>query len=145
STVTGAAIAPEALADPRYWSTQVRLPVRYADAVQTAATLAARGIELGPHPTLAGLAALGGVTMPVHASLHRDQDAWATMMAALAEIHVGGTEVDWARIEPDIEPLRVDLPSYPFQREPLWVDLGSVDRGRIRRGGHPLLGSRIAQ
>ena len=57
STVTGGLVDAGAVADPGYWVRQVREPVRFADAVTTAAGqgLAAL-LELGPDGTLAALA-----------------------------------------------------------------------------------------
>jgi len=145
STVTGTAIAPDVLAEVSYWSNQIRQPVRFADAVRSAAAVAAHGVEVGPHPTLSALASLCNITMPVHPSLHRERDAWETLLTTAAELYVSGTPVAWQALDPERPANSIELPRYPFQRSSLWVDLGAQHARRAPRGGHPLLGVRIPQ
>lgn len=147
SSVTGAAVAPAELTDPAYWARQIRLPVRFADAAATAASLVPRAVEIGPHPTLSGLVAMGGSGWAVHPSLHREQDAWVTVAGSVAELYTAGVPIVWRELESDRKPRIVDLPRYPFQRMPLWVDTGRIDGGgrRVSRDTHPLLGERVSQ
>ncbi len=168
STVTGSVIAPAELADPGYWARQIRLPVRFADAIAATAELTTRGIELGPHPTLAALVGMGTSGLVVHPSLHREQDPWSTLIGTVGDLWTAGASIDWRALEADRTPRIVDLPRYPFQRQPLWVETGPLGRAatdailagtetsgeaareHVALGGdapapHPLLGSRIPQ
>ncbi len=140
STVTGAAASPAELADPGYWVRQIRRPVRFADAVAVAADLSERAVEIGPHPALSGLVGQGDHTLTVHASLHREEGAWQTLLASVAELYVEGVEPDWRGLAEGRPRRPVELPSQPLQRTSLWVDMGSGGR-EDRPGGHPLVGS----
>ena len=72
--------------------------------------------------------------------------------ATLATLYVHGVPIDWAAFErhrknSDAPPRRVELPTYPFQRERYWFK-GSLSR-QLRwlleeaQGVHPLLGKRL--
>ncbi|GLZ36477.1 type I polyketide synthase [Actinokineospora sp. NBRC 105648] len=109
STVSGSA----EFAKPDYWVTQVREPVRFADAV---ATLRDRGVtrflELGPDGVLT---ALVGEGVPALRSGRPERE---TLLTALARLHVEGVAVDW-------KPLlaggnHVALPTYAFDRQRFW-------------------------
>ncbi len=118
STVTGAVTD---LTDPEYWVTQVRAPVRFADAV---GTLAAEGVtaalELGPDGAL-GAAAAGSLPgAAVAAALRPDSGEQATWFTALATVDTAGHDVDWAAAFDGTGARRVELPTYPFQRERFW-------------------------
>ncbi len=149
STVTGAPV-PGAALDPAYWVRNLREPVRFAPVIER---LLAEGhdafIELSPHPVLlpfvAAMAAdasarAGAPTVVVVASLRREQDERASLLDALAELHVHGAPVDWRRLHPDAgAPFR--LPAYPWQRRRHWL---AARRPRTpARHEHPLLGARF--
>ncbi|UOX89593.1 SDR family NAD(P)-dependent oxidoreductase [Amycolatopsis sp. FBCC-B4732] len=106
-----------ALADPftaDYWVRHVREAVRFADGI---ATLEAEGVhtflELGPDGVLSAM--VPGTAFP---ALRRDRDEERTLLAALAGVWVNGGAVDWAAYLPTGP--RIDLPTYPFQRERFW-------------------------
>ncbi|MEH0846393.1 KR domain-containing protein, partial [Micromonospora sp. CPCC 205711] len=148
STLTGRLTEPGDLADPEYWVRHVRHAVRFADAVTT---LAERGVvaylEVGPDAILTGLAP---VCLPADsdatflATQRRDHDEAATLAVAVARLHVGGVAVDWT---PWCPGRRVELPTYPFQRERYWLR-GSRAAGDVSTlgqadPGHPLLGAAV--
>ena len=114
---------------PGYWPLQARQPVRFADTV---AALAAEGVrvfvEIGPDGTLSALGpaalpadggAAGAVFVPV---LRAGQAAGASVLAALAEVHVHGGTVDWARVLG--RGRRVGLPTYAFKHQRFWLAAG---------------------
>ncbi|RJO70063.1 amino acid adenylation domain-containing protein [Nocardia panacis] len=127
STVTGAWITPEQAADPTYWGTHMRKPVRFGAAVELAAQLGRCVlIEVGPGNTLgtlarqsvppsAGATILGTMRRPDGA--RPDQE---TLVAALAGLWLAGVEVDWQRLQPKRGP--IPLPAYPFQHRRYWVE-----------------------
>lgn len=139
STVTGKVAHPNELAEPGYWASQLRRTVRFADAVRTAAGLADRGVEMGPHPALAGLAAQSELDFAVHPSMHRERDPWTPLLATLGELYITGSAPDWKGFEEGRTRKRVDLPLHPFQRSHLWVDVGTGRRDD-QAAAHPLLG-----
>ncbi|MET0237503.1 MAG: type I polyketide synthase [Kibdelosporangium sp.] len=103
-----------------YWVRHVREAVRFADGVQY---LAAQGVrqfvELGPDAILTGMAqqsAPDGVMIP---AMRRNRPEAATLVTAVAHLHVTGVPVDWATFFAGAR--RVDLPTYAFQRQRFWV------------------------
>ncbi|GAA0604022.1 hypothetical protein GCM10010174_20650 [Kutzneria viridogrisea] len=97
---------------PEYWVRHVREAVRFHAGIER---LRGQGVtkflELGPDGVLSALAA--GIP-----TLRRDRDEVQTFVSALAGLHVGGVSVDWTSFYPGAH--RVDLPTYPFQRQRYW-------------------------
>ncbi|MER5968385.1 SDR family NAD(P)-dependent oxidoreductase [Streptomyces sp. NPDC002055] len=83
-------------------------------------------IEVSTHPVLleelrrAALAEDRAVT--VIGTLDDGSDAPQRILTALAEAHVHGITVDWQPLFGGAAVRRVDLPTYPFQRERYWLD-----------------------
>ncbi len=153
STVTGGRIDTAEL-DAAYWVTNLREPVRFADAVR--ALLADKHrvfIEASPHPVLTvGMqetfeqAGLDAATVP---TLRRDEGGPAQLAAAAAQAFAAGVAVDWTRWFPaDPAPRVVDLPTYAFQRQRFWPDTPAGSGGDpaglgLVAAGHPLLGAAV--
>ncbi|MFE4053385.1 amino acid adenylation domain-containing protein [Streptomyces sp. YIM B13518] len=132
--------------DAAYWWRNVRDSVRFTDAVDR---LADDGhgvfLEIGPHPVLAHainetLAARGreSRTMP---SIRRQEDERERFALSLAALHNIGVDIDWAAVHPTGKP--VPLPCYPWKRERYWTEPEPVERVRLGRLDHPLLGRRL--
>ncbi|KUJ33602.1 hypothetical protein ACZ90_71195, partial [Streptomyces albus subsp. albus] len=136
STVTGERIDTTGL-DAGYWYTNLRHTVQFA---QTTRALLDAGhrvfIEMSPHPVLAvgiqetldqgdegregdegGEPVLDGVVV---GSLRRDQGGWDRLLTSLSEAYVRGTAIDWPAVFGGPGTTRVELPTYPFQRERYW-------------------------
>ncbi|GAA2059771.1 type I polyketide synthase [Streptomyces cheonanensis] len=126
STVTGAPATADELADPGYWVTQVRRPVRFADAV---ATLENRGVttylELGPDAVCAPMARAAlrdpGAAAAVSA-LKAGRPGPRTFAAAVGTVFVRGGRADLGAAYADSGARRVELPRYAFQRSRHWLD-----------------------
>ncbi|MEI5033101.1 acyltransferase domain-containing protein [Streptomyces sp. S1A(2023)] len=129
----------------RYWVDHVREPVRFADQL---VRLRERGVttflEVGPDGVLSAMGphvVADGVFVAVQ---RREQPQVATALTALARVHAAGHGVDWARVFTGTGATLVDLPTYPFQHQPYWLD-GTSPGGRSTTGlnlsaaGHPLL------
>ena len=127
STVTGERIDTTTL-DSGYWVTNLREPVRFADAIEA---LLADGhrvfIESSTHPVLTvGMqetfehTAVEAVTVP---TLRREHGGRAQLIQSLAQAFTAGVGVDWTTLPPDRPgaPRTVDLPTYAFQRERYWL------------------------
>ena len=121
----------------KYWTNQVRLPVRFTDAM---AELDRQGttvyLEVGPHPVLLGM---GSLCLPYEdriwlPSLRRDASGPATLAESLAKLYAHGCEVDWENVTPSSRAKKVALPTYPFRHRNYWIDrsqLGALtDRDR---------------
>ncbi|GAA4605119.1 hypothetical protein GCM10023195_17690 [Actinoallomurus liliacearum] len=146
-----------ALDDPRaapgfdgaYWATNLRRPVRLADAVSAAAADGYRAfVEISPHPVvthsvLETLSVTGHEDVFVGASLRRNRPARDTLLTGVAAAHCAGLDVDWRRLQPAGGPLT--LPTYPWQHRRHWRAPSAPDAGG--RGhdpdAHTLLGDGV--
>jgi acyl transferase domain-containing protein/acyl carrier protein len=155
STVTGVPIDGETLTADYWWS-NVRKPVRFADAVGSLAKLGSEVyLEVGPHPVLARnisdtLAELGE-TGVVLGSLKRGEPERAALLATAGALYCNGCAVNWSAFAVG---RFVRLPAYAWQRERYWLETAASLEDRIgdgaRRTGiaqsaalHPLLGGQL--
>ncbi|OBK49885.1 type I polyketide synthase [Mycobacterium sp. 1081908.1] len=147
SNVTGQ-LAGVGYGSPDYWVEHVRAPVRFADGVQLAETLGAGVfLEVGPGNALTAAVAqsLTGEALAV-VSVAKDRAEVESLLTAAAELFAAGVGVDWAATFTGLDPRRVDLPTYPFQRRRFWLSaemVGSRDVDGLGLTGtdHPLLGA----
>jgi acyl transferase domain-containing protein/NADPH:quinone reductase-like Zn-dependent oxidoreductase/acyl carrier protein len=116
--------------DAGYWYRNLRRTVRFADG--TRALLDAgfdAFVEISPHPVL-GMAiqqTVDGLDLDsepaVLGSLRRDEGSPARFLRSVAEAYVRGVGVDFT---PVTEGRRIELPTYPFQRERFWPTVGTM-------------------
>ena len=147
-------LEPEALATPEFWVRHVRAAVRFQEGMEALVSDTAIDVllELGPQPVLLGMARrfltrdqTGAAWIP---SLRRGQGDWASLASSLAELYVVGAPLDWRAVyagdgHGEHPPRRVDLPTYPFQRERYWYERAPGARYGGGEGYHPLLGRRV--
>ncbi|MDI5937262.1 type I polyketide synthase, partial [Micromonospora sp. DH15] len=152
SNVTGALADGDDLRTADYWVRHVREAVRYADGI---AALRAAGagtyLEIGPSSVLTALTAeilpdAEGVLAV--AAGRKDRPEADALLAALAELHVHGTTVDWQPWFAGTDATRVDLPTYAFQHQRYWPEAGAGWTGDVTAVGlrpaqHPLLGAAV--
>lgn len=128
STVRGCRVEGAEL-DAEYWGDNIRQPVKFVQAVQSAADEGpVLFLELSAHPTL-GLSireTLGDST-EVITSLTRDRPAGTTLSSGVAKLYEHGYEVDWNAVFPGPCP-HSDLPLYPWQHEQLWFESAGISR-----------------
>ncbi len=125
STCTGQRVNSNLLADPSYWSRQLRQPVLFADALSTAF---AEGefifLEIGPGQALSQFArqhpARSGA--PVVATLPSSSDDLNDAYSALGELWKNGITPDWASFHQNETRARLHLPTYAFDRQSFWID-----------------------
>nr|AAC38064.1 PKS module 4 [Streptomyces hygroscopicus] len=131
--------------DTGYWYRNLRQTVWFDDAV---GRLSEAGfdvfVEVSPHPVLTASVRESCPEAVVTGTLRRDHDDVAALLAAARELHVGGAPVDWVSVVG--EGRRVDLPTYPFQRDRYWLERGSGSGGDAAGLGllptrYPLLGA----
>ncbi|HEU5473859.1 MAG TPA: SDR family NAD(P)-dependent oxidoreductase, partial [Actinophytocola sp.] len=112
-------ISTGAVTDPEYWVRHVRDAVRFADGLTT---LRDNGVttflELGPDGVLAALVGDGVAAAVCRAG----RDEHETLLAAVAEVSVHGSAVDWPAVFAPWGGNPVELPTYAFQRERFWPD-----------------------
>jgi acyl transferase domain-containing protein/acyl carrier protein len=109
-----------------YWFSNLRQPVRFADSVTA---LAQQGfglfIESSGHPVLAAameeIFESAGIedTFAV-GTLRRGEGGLRRFLLSLGEVWTHGADVEWTRAFQDAR--RIDLPTYPFQRQRFWPD-----------------------
>ncbi|MEU2901227.1 type I polyketide synthase, partial [Streptomyces sp. NPDC007056] len=149
SDVTGRTAPAEELTDPDYWVRHVRQAVRFADGMRTLGELGIGScLELGPGGVLSGMGedCLPGDAVAFAAALRRDRPEPVSVVEAVARVFARGARVDWAALFAGSGARRVDLPTYPFQRQRYWPKATSGAAGDVRSLGleavdHPLLGA----
>ncbi|MFD5844300.1 SDR family NAD(P)-dependent oxidoreductase [Streptomyces chartreusis] len=143
STVTGELAAPDELTSPEYWAQQIRRPVRFVDAARTLHRHGATVfVETGPDAVLASLtrAALGDADAAVVPLLRAGRPEAETFLAGIAAAWAGGAPLAAETFH--TAGRRIDLPTYPFQREHYWLAPGRPLDARglgLDPAGHPLL------
>ncbi len=123
STVTGDWLDTTTM-DAGYWYRNLREQVRFGPGT---ATLIDRGhrvfLEISPHPVLTmGIAATvddKAADAVAVGTLRREHGDLRQFLASAAEAYVHGTGVDWSSTVAGGR--RVDLPTYPFQRNWYWL------------------------
>ncbi|WP_216675863.1 type I polyketide synthase [Nocardia terpenica] len=134
STLTGRAVDPDTWSDPRYWATQLTEPVRFADAVATAA--AARWIEIGPHPSLTAHVVADHPGVPVTCLGDRDGDARTAAHRAAATLWCAGESLPgWV---PAADAAAATPPIDPFARRRFWLSGALPDRDELPGDLHVL-------
>ncbi|MEU6064801.1 amino acid adenylation domain-containing protein [Streptomyces sp. NPDC047082] len=125
SSVTGALITPEQATDPGYWAGQLVAPVRWHQALRTAAGSRAVLLEVGPGQSLGALARLGldpNAGHVVASTLPRPGgDEQRAVLEAAGLLWDAGVTVDLTAVN-GAAGHRVPLPGYPFQRRRHWID-----------------------
>ncbi|MFJ1646013.1 thioester reductase domain-containing protein [Streptomyces sp. NPDC088258] len=146
STLTGEVADPERLCSPRYWTEQLRRPVRFLDAMRT---LAARGVgatlELGPAGVLSALVeecTAGPRPVTPLAALRAELPECHSVVTAVAQLWTIGLPVDRAAFAAPSGARPAQLPGYPFQRERYWA-LPSDDGTATPESGHPVPGTPV--
>ncbi len=150
SNVTGRIADVAELCSAAYWVRHVREAVRFADGVRT---LTGRGVttllELGPDGVLSAMAQDSlterAAMVPL---LRKDRPEELAAVTALARVHVRGATVRWAGLYDGTGARRVDLPTYPFQRQRFWPAVtlnkaGDMRAAGLGSAGHPLLGAAV--
>jgi len=121
-------------ADPAYWAAQMRRTVRFDAGVERLLAAGADPVflEVGPGRTLGSLARRRQTRAATVASMRHREDSepdGRALAAALGKLWMAGAEIDWAGVHAGETRRRVALPTYPFQRERLWIEPGIDSRG----------------
>ena len=128
---------PVPLLDADYWAANLRNPVRFHQAITTAAAEYHNFIEISPHPLLthAITETLGEANAHTIGTLQRDTDDTITFHAQLAAV---------GRTPPGATDGRLaDIPVTPWLHTQFWVEDQSAGYGRSDLATHPLLGVHV--
>ena len=151
SNLTGRVAKAEEITQPKYWRNHLREPVRFAAGIQT---LAESGceifLELGPNPVLLAMGRRcttksNTLWLP---TLRLGRDDWSESLSSLQALHHAGVSVNWNGFDRDYPRRRIQLPTYPFQRERFWFESRQDPADELganhfpdRTDTHPLLGT----
>jgi acyl transferase domain-containing protein len=129
STCTGTWIKPGDLADPSYWSRQLRYTVRFAEALDCALKDAPKIIlEVGPGQALAQLAHQHPEKSKVITvcstldSSNASGNEQAFVLTSLGKLWLAGVKPDWTGFYANEKRRHIQLPTYPFERKRHWVE-----------------------
>lgn len=129
STATGTWLTDAEATNPMYWVNHVKNTVRFADAMDTAFELDnSILLEVGPGQSLTALARqqAAGKTIAVFPSLTFPkevfQNEYVTLLSTLGELWLRGINPDWKSFYSEQKRLKIELPSYVFDRKPCWID-----------------------
>lgn len=147
STVTGELIEGTDI-NANYWCQNVRLPVRFAHAIETILDSGNyHFIEIGPHPVLKNSikecvdkrALTGGAII---SSLNRTQPETHSIYRALAALHTAGGKISWENFFADRGQF-IPLPTYAWQREHYWHETEVSMEKRIGRAGYVYFNEKV--
>lgn len=151
NNLTGEAV-DEQITTPTYWSEHIRSSVQFEQSV---ATMVGEDldalIEIGPTPALVGMAkrCQPDWSVATIASLRKGKPDVTAMMDSVADLYVAGGGLDWSAFDRPWNFQRMDLPSYPFDRQHYWLESDGPTNERLddvfgMNIVHPLLGKVIS-
>ena len=136
SNLTGTWIRAEEAMDPEYWVKHLRGTVQFSRGVQT---LIAEGrwswLEVGPGRTLAQLVRQHfppGDPTSVLTSLPHPKETLSSSRhagATLGRLWIHGAAIQWEAVHQGEVRRRIELPTYPFERQRYWVE--APRRGQV--------------
>jgi malonyl CoA-acyl carrier protein transacylase len=127
TNITGE-LATTEITTPEYWCRHIRQPVRFAASIEN---LYQQGyevfVEIGPQPILLGMSRY---CLPVETrnfaflpSLSSKREDWQQILQSLGTLYTRGVSVDWSSFDGNNSRRRLQLPTYPFQRQRYWADI----------------------
>ncbi len=129
SNVTGTWITAEDVRDPGYWGRHIRQPVRFSDALDLLLAEERRVLlEVGPGQVLSTLArqqprwSRRRLAAPSLRRPYEEVPDVAFLLGALGRLWTGGVSVPWRKVHAGERRLRVELPTYPFERQRFWLE-----------------------
>ncbi|RLV10397.1 polyketide synthase [Streptomyces griseocarneus] len=151
SNLTGTLVSVEEITSADFWVRHVREAVRFLDGIRA---LEEHGVttfvELGPDGVLTAMGqdCAQGEGVAFVSALRKDRGEAEALTTAVARAHVRGVKVDWAAFFARAAAVRVDLPTYAFQRERYWPVLPASRAGGTAGLGlatveHPLVGAAV--
>ncbi|MFI1358050.1 SDR family NAD(P)-dependent oxidoreductase [Streptomyces sp. NPDC020898] len=141
--------------DAEYWFRNLRRPVRFQETVER---LLADGfgvfVESSTHPVLVPAvqetAELHDRTVCAVGSLRRGEGGLRRFVTSAAEAFVEGVDVAWPVLFEGSGARRVELPTYPFERQHYWAVAAPSGTGRSAAAGfgmtweeHPFIGGAL--
>ncbi len=139
---TGRPVTAREATDPAFWAEHLRHTVNFSAAMETVLGAGdAALVEVGPGRTLCGLARQQPAytaDRPVVASMPHPADEVAgpaVLLDAVGRLWQAGVPVDWSGVHSGERRRRVPLPTYPFERRRLRIDLPEDSAAGETTGG----------
>ena len=135
SNVTGSWIEESQLQNSQYWGQHLRNTVRFSQGMDKLLSKfeTAVFLEVGPGKTLTSLlrqnASDNNIDAEILSSLKHPLEKVTdeeTIARALAGLWLRGVNIDWQAYDQLGRRCRLELPTYPFQRQKYWVDPAAV-------------------
>ncbi len=127
STVTGTWLKDEQATDVNYWAEHLRKTVRFSEALDTISEFDnALFLEVGPGNVTSTLAKqqISAKKVNVYSSLERSdlKSEMHSILKALGNMWLCGIEPDWDSFYNGQKRLKMDIPTYAFDRKKCWVE-----------------------
>jgi acyl transferase domain-containing protein/acyl-CoA synthetase (AMP-forming)/AMP-acid ligase II/acyl carrier protein len=147
SGLSGRILADSEVPGAKYWRLHVLQDTHLEDAMETLRTQSYdQFIEVGSSNYFSELDALGNskTTDTFLPSLESNRNSLQTMLTSLALLYVRGAIVDWKSFDEPYQPLKIALPTYPFERERCWESPPNASfLQKSTKRFHALLGERV--
>ena len=129
SNVTGTWMTREDAGDANYWVRHLRRTVRFTDGLQELMKQRERVLlETGPGESLCRLVKRHQPHTPEALAIPsikhpsgEDKDGSSVMMAA-GKLWAAGVVIDWTKMYQDEQRWRIEIPTYPFERQRYWIE-----------------------
>ncbi len=149
SNRTGKYIETETVTQADYWSNSVREAINLKTSCSF---LKEQGcelfVEIGNNPILKEQAQqyLSPEDIDNWLTLLPDnQEYWRVLLQSLATLYKKGVEINWDNFYQDKSYNRLQLPTYPFERQSYWIDTAKYQPRKIaNQQSHPLLGEKLS-
>jgi amino acid adenylation domain-containing protein len=127
STVSGTLLTDAQATDPAYWAKHLRLTVRFSEALEFSIVLnQPLLIEVGPGNATTTFARQQAGSRPatIITSLDKKgaQSEYESLLKALGQLWISGLEPDWKAFYLNQNRVKVNLPTYAFDKKRYWVD-----------------------
>jgi malonyl CoA-acyl carrier protein transacylase len=127
SNLTGK-LATNEIATCDYWCHHIRQPVKFGSSLEF---LTQKGydffIEIGPKPILLGMIrqCLPENAVILLPSLREGKSDWQQILESISNLYINGVSINWLKIDQYYTRNRIQLPTYPFQRQRYWFEIES--------------------
>jgi acyl transferase domain-containing protein/acyl carrier protein len=141
SNLTGTWITPKQATSPDYWAQHLRQTVNFSAGLsvllqETESIL----LEVGPGRTLCSLIrqhnqqAAGQVVLPSLRHPQEEKSDINFLLNILGRLWLAGVEINWSGCYSHEQRYRVPLPTYPFERQPYWIQ-PEIQKQVIKKAG----------
>ncbi len=159
SNITGKLATQGEIANSEYWQNHINNTVKFSDGIKTLYEHEYNlFVEIAPQPIFDTFAkTLKASPQPPNSptlqltqgtwlpSLDKTKADWEVLLSSLAKLYQLGADIDWEGFDRDYQRQRLQLPTYPFQRQRYWINKTQKSSNTILYAqlSHPLLDKRL--